>query len=159
MLKKQSKPWFDEECQKAKRERSNAERLAKRYPNMDNRIKAKLMQAKARGLFRQKKRESWRNYVSSIDSRTNSKKVWNMIRKITGKNVPSRLHHLKDRNGNLITTKEAIAEKLAQTFEHNSSSEHYSEEFQKHKEGKKNETLNFKTRRTFSYNRKFCLID
>ena len=82
-----------------------------------------------------------------------------MIRKITGKNVPSRLHHLKDRYGNLITTKEAIAEKLAQTFEHNSSSEHYSEEFQKHKERKKNETLDFKTRRTFSYNRKFSLRD
>ena len=84
-VKKQSKPWFDEECQRAKRERNNAERLAKRYPNMDNRIRAKLMQAKARRLFRQKKRESWRNYVSSIDSRTNTNKVWNMIRKITGK--------------------------------------------------------------------------
>ena len=54
-VKSKSKPWFDDECRQAKRERSKAERLAKRYPNMTNLMKSKLMQAKARRLFRQKK--------------------------------------------------------------------------------------------------------
>ena len=158
-VKKRSKPWFDEDCQIAKRERNNAERLAKRYPNMDNRVRAKLMQAKTRKLFRQKKRDSWRSYVSSIDSRTHPTKVWNMIRKITGKNVNSRLNQMKDKNGNSITNKEDIANKLAQTFEKNSSSEHYSDEFQDIKSQKESSNLNFKTNKTFSYNKKFSLRD
>ena len=54
-VKDKSKPWLDEECRQAKRERNKAERLAKRYPNMTNQMKSKLMQAKARKLFRQKR--------------------------------------------------------------------------------------------------------
>ena len=158
-IKKKSKPWFDEECKNIKRERNKAERLAKRYPNMQNRIKAKLMQAKSRKLFRQKKKESWRNYVSSINSRTHPTKVWNMIRKISGKNIPSRLHHLKDDNGHLITSKEDIGNRIAQAFEHNSSSEQYSDEFKHVKTREENKTLNFKTKRRYSYNKKFSLRD
>lgn len=158
-FKKPSKPWFDEECNQAKRERNKAQRLANKYPNMNNQMKAKLMQARVRRLFRQKKRESWRNYVSSIDSRTRPTKVWNMIRKITGKNVPGHLHHLKDSNGDLLTTKEEISEKLAQTFEYNSSSEHYSDDFKLLKTREEKKRLNFKTNRTYSYNKKFSLRD
>ena len=127
--KNKPKPWFDDECRQAKRERNKAERLAKRYPNMSNQMKSKLMQAKARKLFRQKKRDSWRSFVSSIDSRTRPTKVWNMIRRISGKNSKSHLHHLKDTNGELLTSKDEIADKLGQTFELNSSSDQYSNDF------------------------------
>ena len=54
-FKKPSKPWFDEECNQAKKERNKAQRLANKYPNMNNQMKAKLMQARVRRLFRQKK--------------------------------------------------------------------------------------------------------
>ena len=157
--KNKSKPWFDEDCRTAKRERNKADRIAKRYPNMDNLMRSKLMQARARKIFRSKKRESWRQYVSSIDSRTRPTKVWNMIRKITGKNVPSCLHHLKDTNGNIITTKDDIAEKIAQTFERNSSSENYSTDFKTLKRREEAKTLNFNTRKSYSYNKKFSLRD
>ena len=157
--KKKSKPWFDEECRTAKRERNKADRIAKRFPNMNNIMRSKLMQARARKLFRSKKRESWRQYVSSIDSRTRPTKVWNMIRKIAGKTVPNRLHHLKDSNGDLITTKSDIAEKLAQTFETNSSSEQYTHKFKMIKNREENKRLNFKTKKTYSYNKKFSLRD
>ena len=158
-IKSKSKPWFDEDCINAKRERNKAERLAKRFPNMDNKVRAKLMQARARKLFRQKKRDSWRSYVSSIDSRTSTKKVWNMIRKITGKSVPSHLHHLRGADGGLVTDKEEIANKIAQAFEFNSSSENYGDKFQTIKAQKERKNLNFKTKKKFSYNRKFSLRD
>ena len=157
--KKKSKPWFDEECRNIKRQRSKADRIAKRFPNMDNVMRARLMQARARKLFRTKKRDSWRQYVSSIDSRTRPTKVWNMIRKITGKHVPNCLHHLKDSNGDIITTKDDIAEKLAEAFERNSSSEHYSNDFKHIKRREEAKSLNFKTKKTYSYNKKFTLRD
>ena len=36
-----SKPWFDDECKVAKRERNRVERLFKAYPSLSNRIKVK----------------------------------------------------------------------------------------------------------------------
>ena len=158
-VKDKSKPWLDEECRQAKRERNKAERLAKRYPNMTNQMKSKLMQAKARKLFRQKKRDSWRNYVSSIDSRTRPTKVWNMIRRISGKTGKSHLHHLKDTNGELLISKDEIADKLGQTFELNSSSEQYSDQFKTHKLHEESKRLNFNTKKKFAYNKKFSLRD
>ena len=41
-----------------------------------------------------------------------SKKVRDMIQKITGKNVASPMHHIKDENGTLITDRVEIANTL-----------------------------------------------
>ena len=57
-LKKCSKPWFDEDCKAVKRERNKANRLLRRYPCLDNAIKAKVANAQARRTFKRKKRES-----------------------------------------------------------------------------------------------------
>ena len=62
-------------------------------------MRARLIQARTKELFKQKKRDSWKNYVSSDNVNTPSTKVWDMIRKITGENVASPMHHLKDENG------------------------------------------------------------
>ena len=123
-----SKPWFDDECKAAKRERNKANRLNRRYPCLANHIKVKVANAKAKRTFKNKKKESWKKYVSSINSRTPTNKVWKMISKITGKNIPSHLLHIKDPStGEYITNKEEIANKLGATFQKNSSSENYSD--------------------------------
>ena len=83
--KRKAKPWFDEDCQAAKNERNKANRLANKYPSAANSMRARLIQARTKKLFKQKKRDSWKNYVSSVNVNTPSKKVWDMIRKITGK--------------------------------------------------------------------------
>ena len=85
--KRKAKPWFDEDCQAAKKERNKANRLANKHPSAANSMRARLIQARTKKLFKQKKRDSWKNYVSSVNVNTPSKKVWNMIRKIAGKNV------------------------------------------------------------------------
>ena len=119
----------------------------------------KKMIANARKTFRQKRRESFRNYVSSINSRTPTSKVFNMIRKMTGKFVRSPLHHLKNNQGQLLTDKHDIADALADKFRENSSAENYSQDFQSYKSDKEKQKLNFKTRKKFSYNKKFSLRD
>ena len=48
-------------------------------------MRARLIQAWTKKLFIQKKRDSWKNYASSVNVNTRSKKVWDMVRKITGK--------------------------------------------------------------------------
>ena len=62
-------------------------------------MRSRLIQARTKKLFKQKKRDSWKNYVSSVNVNTPSNKVLGMIRKITGKNVASPMHHIKDENG------------------------------------------------------------
>ena len=83
--KRKAKPWFDEDCQAAKKERNKANRLANKHPSAANFMRSGLIQARTKKLFKQKKRDSWKKYVSSVNVNTPSKKVWNMIRKITGK--------------------------------------------------------------------------
>ena len=157
--KRKAKPWFDEDCQTAKKERNKANRLANKYPSAANSMRARLIQARTKKLFKQKKRDSWKNYVSSVNVNTPSKKVWNVIRKITGKNVASPMHHLKDNNGTLITDRVEIANTLGAAIEKSSSSENYSKEFQFIKAQKEKHKINFKTNRNLHYNKKFTMRD
>ena len=83
--KRKAKPWFDEDCQAAKKERYKANRLANKHPSAANSMRARLIQARTKKLFKQKKRDSWKNYVSSVNVNTPSKKVWDMIRKLLEK--------------------------------------------------------------------------
>ena len=98
--KRKAKPWFDEDCQAAKKERNKANRLANKHPSAANSMRARLIQARTKKLFKQKKRDSWKNYVSSVNVNTPSKKVWDMIRKITGKKCSEPYASLKRRKWN-----------------------------------------------------------
>ena len=76
-----------------------------------------ILQGRSKRLFKQKRRDSWKNYVSSVHVNTPSKRVWDMVRKITGKYVASPMHHLKDENGILITDRVEIANTLGAAIE------------------------------------------
>ena len=94
--KRKTKPWFDEDCRAAKKERNKANRSVNKHASAANSMRARLIQARTKKLFEQKKRDSWKGYESSVNVNHPSKKVWDMIRKITGKNVARPMHHLKD---------------------------------------------------------------
>ena len=128
--KRKSKPWFDEDCQAATKERNKANKLANRHPSAENSMRACLIQARIKTLFKQKKRDSWKKYVSSVDGNTPSKKIWDMVHTLTGKNVTSPMHHLKDERGTLITDRVEIADTFGAAIEKMFSSENYSKEFQ-----------------------------
>ena len=157
--KRKAKPWFDEDCQAAKKERNKANRLANKHPSAANYMRSRLIQARTKKLFKQKKRDSWKNYVSSVNVNTPSKKVWNMMRNITEKNVASPMHHIKDENGTLITDRVQIANTLGAAIEKSSSSENYSKEFQSIKAQKERQYINFKTNKNLRYNKKFTMRD
>ena len=49
-------------------------------------------------MIKTSKRQSWRTYVSKINSRTSIKKVWSMVRKIAGKLPSCNIKHLNMNN-------------------------------------------------------------
>ena len=58
--KRKSKHWFNEDCQAAKKERNKANRLAYKHPSAASSMRARLIQARTKKLFQQKKRDSWK---------------------------------------------------------------------------------------------------
>ena len=151
-----SNPWYNDECKEAIKTRKQALNKFKKYPTKDNLNQVKVFRAKARRTIKISKRKSWRSYVSKINHKTPIKKVWDMIRKISGKTKsPSYTHLNHPVTETKSTSKFDIAETLGETFLNNSCSRNYSEKFQKVKAEQEKIKLNFKSANTEEYNNLF----
>ena len=140
------------------KQRKQALSKFKRSPNTNNFNDIKVFRAKARRTIKLSKRKSWRSYVSKINHKTPIKKVWDMIRKISGKNKsPSYTHLNMVGTDSKATSKTDIADTLGETFCHNSSSFNYSESFRKIKTEQEKVKLNFKSQNNEIYNKDFNL--
>jgi len=84
------------------------------------------------------------------------KKVWTMVRKITGKPSASPIRHLKVNNVEVSDFPD-IANTIAQTFSNNSSSENYSRKFQSFHRQAENQHLKFKSSNSENYNNPYSL--
>ena len=138
---KRNRPWFNDDCKESVKERRSALRHFNSNPTPENLQLVKVYRAKARRTIRQAKKNTWHNYVSKLNSRSSIKKVWNMIRKIKGKNSSS-VNHLQKPNLSTATDKVDIANTLAETFSKNSSSANYSQQFQRVKQKQEKTKLN-----------------
>lgn len=147
-------PWYNETCKSAVAARKVALKNFNSHPNIGNLDNFKLFRAKARRTIKNSKRDSWRSYVSKLTSKTPMKKIWNMVRRISGKNTRAPVSHLK-LNGSTIEEPQAIANTLASTISHNSSSDHYSEYFQRIKTKEEKRNLNFQSTNKEAYNQPF----
>jgi potassium voltage-gated channel Eag-related subfamily H protein 8 len=86
------------------------------------------------------------------------KKVWNMVRRISGKPTSVSNHHLKIDGVNIEQPTE-IANCIASTVSHNSSSEHYTDRFRRFKAHQEQRTINFTSNNNESYNQPFTLLE
>ena len=120
---------------------------------------SKLARAKARRTIKDAKRSSWRQYVNKLNSRTPVKKVWDMIRKVSGKNKKSECIHIKSSNGNMCYSTRDISNTLGGNFQKNSSSSNYSQQFQDIKREKERENLNFQSQNNEKCNLPFKLSE
>ena len=127
---KRRNPWYNDECKTAINKRKSALRKFKKNPSRENHMHSKLARAQARRTIKDAKRSSWRQYVNKLNSRTPVKKVWGMIRKISGKNKKSECVHIKSSNGNMCYSTKDISNALGGNFQKNSSSSNYSQQFQ-----------------------------
>ena len=151
-----SNPWYNDDCKEAIKQRKKSLNNFKKFPTKDNLNEVKVFRAKARRTIKISKRKSWRSYVSKINHKTPIKKVWDMIRKISGKTKSPSYTHLNHPVAETkSTSKFDIAETLGETFLNNSSSRNYSEKFQKVKNEQEKIKLNFKSTNTEEYNNLF----
>ena len=157
--KKKPKPYFDDECKEIINKRNAAFKKCRTNSALQNIRHYQLLRAKCRRTIKRKKTSSWRQYVSSINSFTPMKKVWERIGKINGKNRTKLLHHLKDDNGELITNKEDVADALGKQFQKCSSSNNYSPDFQRIKSKSEKQPIDFSTNENLKYNKKFKMRD
>ena len=72
-------------------------------PTSDNINEYKNCRANVRKIIKENKRKSWHEYVSKLNVKTPAKKVWEMIRKISGKQSNTTIHHLENNDGTKIT--------------------------------------------------------
>ena len=84
---KKHKSWFNDDCKTAIRSRKAALRKFNLHPSDENLNSFKIHRAKTRRVIKSSKKTSWRNNVNKLKSSSKSKKVWDMIRKISGKNT------------------------------------------------------------------------
>ena len=119
----------------------------------------KIQRAKARRTLKTAKRNTWKSYVSKLNHKTPIKKVWDMIRKISGKSKSPSYTHLNTCRGTKSTTKEDIANTLGETFLKNSSSRNYSEKFQNIKKQQETNKINFKSLNNEDYNNPFNILE
>lgn len=154
--KKRNKPWFDEKCQTAIDDRNAALRSFDLRPTQENLDAFRVQRAKTRKTIKESKRESWRQYVSGLNSSSSVKKTWDMIRKIQGKNSSLTVNHLNTTDG-VTTSKKDISNVLADKFSQKSSSDNYSEKFQNFKSDQERIKLNFKSKNEEVYNKPFSM--
>ena len=63
-------PWLDADCEKAIKDRKKAERKFNRQPTAENLTTFKIKRAMARRVIKEKRRQCWRQFVSSINNHT-----------------------------------------------------------------------------------------
>ena len=129
---KKSKPWYNDECKDAIKQRK----------------KTKGLQTQIMEILR-----------FELNYKTPIKKVWDMIRKISGKSKSPSFTHLNTKRGTKATSKEEIANTLGETFLDNSSSRNYSEKFQNIKKQEEKIKLNFTSSNTEEYNSLFNVTE
>ena len=86
---KKHKSWFNDDCKTAIISRKAALRKFNLQPSVENLNNFKIHRAKTHRVIKTSKKTSWRNYVNKLQYSSKSKKVWDMIRKISGKNTSS----------------------------------------------------------------------
>ena len=102
------KPWFTQICKDSVKQRKKAEKYFRLHPSPANLNLYKQLQAKTCRTIKNEKRQSWRNFITKINSRTPMSKVWNMIQRIKGKGTNSTVKHLNCDN-DILTSKKDIA--------------------------------------------------
>ena len=150
-------PWFSEMCKNAVKERKKAQRKYFQNPNHNNFLNWKKEKAKAKLIIKTAKRNSWRNFVSKLNSQTSSKKVWDAIKRIKGRKSNPNIHLKQD--GQLINDKFKAANHLAKSFAANSSADHYGNDFQKVKQKEEKVHLDFSSGNQEIYNDFFTISE
>ena len=108
------KPWFTQICKDSVKQRIKAEKYFRLHTSPANLNLYKQLQAKTRHTIENEKRQSWRNFITKINSRTPMSKVWNMIQCIKCNGTNNTIKHLNC--DDILTSKKDIANALEKSM-------------------------------------------
>ena len=157
-LAMRQRPWFNDDCKLAITNRQKALNKYLADPNQSNLDTFRIFRAKARRTIKTCKRDSWRSYVSKLNNSTPSKKVWEMVKRISGKHQPTGIHHLVV-NNNKIENPQDIANAIASQLAYNSSAKHLTKNFQKFKTQQEKNPIRLQSDNTEPYNQPFSATE
>lgn len=80
-------PWWDIECSDAVGTRKKYAKIYSKNMNLENFLKYKHVEAKTKRLLKNKKRQGWKNFCSSLSPEVPLSVVWNSIRRFKGSHV------------------------------------------------------------------------
>ncbi|KAA0201988.1 hypothetical protein HAZT_HAZT007569, partial [Hyalella azteca] len=151
--RKRPNPWWTPACTLANLERKRALRRFQRSGLVADKIA--FSRARTRALARKVKKDdrstSWRRYVSRINSDTTQSKVWNRIKKMSGRYRPQPSLFLVH-NGGPVSEPRACAELIADHFASVSSRDRHTPAFRQHRDRMEAHPLDFSTSDTQTYN-------
>ena len=147
-------PWWDSTCGKLRRITRKCYTRFKTSPSATTKTIYQRAVAKQRKYIRKAKRESWLCYINGINSKTPQRLVWQKVRKLSGKFVPSPTPSLKIDNV-LISKPDDVAEKFGKHFSDISSSRNYSPHFNNIRNS--SVSITFESDNTEPYNVEFTL--
>ena len=150
-------PWWNLQCQIAHKAMRAAFTRYRRNNCAYYLISFKKARARFRYQVKQAKRQSWIEFISKINWKTSLSQVWNKIRKISGKFVPTAPPVLKV-NGSMVANPEDVSEAFANHFA-NVSSKNPSTPYHQERIQEEKNALNFSPLRSESYNLPFTLSE
>ncbi|KAL4148403.1 hypothetical protein QTP88_002656 [Uroleucon formosanum] len=124
-------PWWNSHCNESIKK--TAFNKFKRTKSQDDFIEFKKRIAQARRTIKDSKTSSWRAYTSSINSKANSKQIWNIIKAFKCIDKYDNIQILKNENHTIYSEPSEIANELGSFFLKASSTETYPLEFQRYK--------------------------
>ncbi|GBN44823.1 hypothetical protein AVEN_133515-1 [Araneus ventricosus] len=154
---KQWRPSWDEKYAEACKKLNKAWNYFRRCPTTNYFVAFKEAKAVARRIKRQNKRNTFQNYVSSIQNGTKSKVMWEKVRKLLGTYKMGHSVSFLNFNGQIISDIERIADTLGESFAKILSEETYAQEFIKYKTSERKKTLSFRSSSQEIYNSPFAL--
>ena len=160
-IRKPPVPWYNQDCRDSRRVKIRAERTLRRHYNVCNLIAYKKARAKCRYVCNESKKQSWKDFISSITEKMPLKKVWKRIAKLSGKFSPTPTPIIKLPGGSTVREPADVANCIADTFSQVSGDHNYSDHFLTHKRKIEKQKLSFYTRQNeyLTYNDPFTNIE
>lgn len=144
-------PWWTQECTQLNLERKRALRRYQRSRLPADKIIFQRARARSQYFIRKIKKESWKQYISSINIKTPMSKVWTKIRKMTGRYPPNHPPCISMGN-RTISDRPTVSRLLAEHYSSVSSSENYSANFNRSRVRQELLPLNFHPTNNEPYN-------
>ena len=144
-------PWWNDAIKRSKEERNRAERRLKRGFSIEKKIIYNRTKAKLLWLCNKARKQSWIQYLTTMNQYTTLFEIWEKVNKISGKYKTSPTPMLEV-NNIIYQDHTDVSEILANSFAKISADENYSTQFLSHKREQEKRKISFQTTNQFVYN-------